>query len=70
MTTTLSPETTAVLQACGATSKLAGAFFPSALNLAVASIAGKAIRAAVDIAGDGECADRLLFIADELASLQ
>ena len=64
MTTTLSPETTAVLKACGATS------FPSALNLAVANIASKAIRTAVDIAGYCECADRLLFIADELASLQ
>ena len=64
MTTTLSPETTAVLKACGATS------FPSALNLAVANIASKAIRAGVDVAGDWECADRLLFIADELDSLQ
>ena len=67
MPTTLSPQATAVLQACGTTS------FPlrdSALNLAVANIASKAIRAAVDIAGDCECADRLLFIADELHSLQ
>ena len=62
--TDLSPEATAVLQACGATS------FPSALNLAIANIASKAIRAGVDIAGDWECADRLLFIADELDSLQ
>ena len=62
--TDLSPETTAVLQACGATS------LSSALNTAIARIASKAIRAAVDIAGDGECADRLLFIADELDSLQ
>ena len=62
--TDLSPETTAVLQACGATS------FPSALNLAIANIASKAIRAGVDIAGDWECADRLLLIADELDSLQ
>ena len=64
MPTTLSPEATAVLKACGATS------FPSALNLAVANIASKAIRAGVDVAGDWECADRLLFIADELDSLQ
>jgi hypothetical protein len=64
MPTPLSPETTAVLQACGATS------MSSALNLAIAGIAGKAIRAGVDIAGDWECADRLLFIADELDSLQ
>ena len=64
MPTPLSPEATAVLKACGATS------FPSALNLAVANIASKAIRAGVDIAGDWECADRLLFIADELDSLQ
>ena len=63
MPTTLSPQATAVLQACGATS------FPSALNLAVANIASKAIRAAVGIAGDWECADRLLSIADELASM-
>lgn len=60
MTTTRSPEAAAVLKACGATS------FPSGLNLIIASIASKAIRAAVDQAGDWECADRLLDIATEI----
>ena len=61
--TTLSPEAAAVLEACGATSR------PSAMNLLIGGIAARAIRTAVEKAGDWECADRLLYIAAELEAM-